>query len=243
MNRLSAAAAAAAFAATASAVAVPRAAAAPGGTAVYFARGRDASLFDQFDVDGYSLQAFPERSGVRLVVKASGSRPASRAPRAAELAGPAPAPSAERDRVAGELAGGKRLQRDAVRAILDWIRTSIVYDPDRGLPQDPAAVFVSRRAYCVGFAELAVDLLRRAGIPAATVQGVLVTEASAPGYSPELSGVYHRWVQVFYPDTGWTFEDPLATRGGIDARYVAFARRSWTRPGDLRLDVLSAEPR
>jgi transglutaminase-like putative cysteine protease len=126
-----------------------------------------------------------------------------------------------------------------VRAILEWIRSSIAYDADRELPQDPSAVFASRRAYCVGFAELAVDLLRRAGIPAATVQGVLVTEPSAPGYAPELSGVYHRWVQVFYPDTGWTFEDPLSADGRVDARYVAFARRSWTRPGDLRLDVVT----
>jgi len=210
---------------------------------VYFARGRDASLFDQVDVDGYSLLAFPERSGVRLVVKARTGRVASRAPRSAEPGDAPPTPSLERDRLAKGLAAEKRLQRDAARAILDWIRASVRYDPDRSLPQDPPAVFASRRAYCVGFAELAVDLLRRAGIPAATVQGVLVTDASAPGYAPQLSGVYHRWVKVFYPDIGWSFEDPLAPEGGVDARYVAFARRSWTRPGDLRLDVVTAEAR
>ncbi len=238
MKRISAAAAVALFAASAPAFVSPRPAAASGATAVYFARGRDASLFDQVDVDGYSLQAFPERSGVRLVVRASGGRPASRAPREASPEGTPPPSSPERDRLARDLASGKRFQREAVRAILGWIRASIVYDPDRALPQDPSAVFASRRAYCVGFAELTVDLLRRAGIPAATVQGVLVTDASAPGYAPELSGAYHRWVEVFYADTGWTFADPLAPGGGVDARYVAFARRSWTRPGDLRLDVV-----
>jgi transglutaminase-like putative cysteine protease len=239
VNRFSAAAAA--LAAFASAAAAP--AAAPAGTAVYFARGRDATLFDQVDVDGYSLLAFPERAGVRLVVRAGGGRPASRAPRSADPGGAPPAPSPDRDRLAKELAAGKRLQREAARAILDWVRGSVRYDPDRTLPQDPPAVFASRRAYCVGFAELAVDLLRRAGIPAATIQGVLVTDVSAPGYAPELSGVYHRWVEVFYPDTGWSFEDPLAPERTVDARYVAFARRSWTRPGDLRLDVVSPEAR
>lgn len=237
MNRFSASAAA--FAAAASAVA----AAASGGTAVYFARGRDASLFDQFDVDGYSLQAFPERAGVRLVVKAADRRPASRAPRSTDAGGAPPAPSPDRDRIARGLVAGKRLQREAVGAILDWVRGAVRYDPDRALPQEPSAVFVSRRAYCVGFAELAVDLLRRVGIPAATVQGVLVTDPAAPGYAPELSGVYHRWIEVFYRDTGWSFEDPLAAEQGIDARYVAFARRSWTRPGDLRLEVVSPEAR
>jgi transglutaminase-like putative cysteine protease len=241
VKRPSAAAAAAVLAAAASAFSAAVATAA-GATAVYFARGRDASLFDQFDVDGYSLQAFPERSGVRIVVKASGARAASRAPRATEP-GPALAPAPDRDRLARALSTGKRLQRDAARAILDWVRASVTYDPDRSAPQDPSAVFVSRRAYCVGFAELTVDLLRRAGIPAATVQGVLVTDASSPGFAPELSGVYHRWVEVFYADTGWRFEDPLAAGGAIDARYVAFARRSWTRPGDLRLDVVSPEAR
>ena len=228
------------FAAAAGAALLLPAAAASAASAVYFARGRDAALFDQFDVDGYSLEAVPERSGVRLVVRAVPDRPESRSPRAAGPLGTPPPSAPERDRLARTLAAGKRLQADAAAAVLDWVRTSVAYDPDRGLPQDPSAVFASRRAYCVGFAELAVDLLRRAGIPAATVQGVLVTDPSAPGYAPELSGVYHRWVQIYYPDRGWTFADPLA-EGGIDARYVAFARRSWTRPGDLHLDVVTPE--
>lgn len=229
---------AALLAAAAGAAAVLAAGEARAGTAVYFARGRDAALFDQFDVDGYSLAAIPERTGVRLVVRALPARPESRAPRAAEALAAPPAP--DRDRLARTLVEGKRFQAEAARAVIGWVRASVAYDPDRRLPQDPAAVYASRRAYCVGFAELAVDLLRRAGIPAATVQGVLVTDPSAPGYAPALSGVYHRWVEVYYPDRGWTFADPLAS-GGIDARYVAFARRSWTRPGDLRLDVVAAE--
>ena len=65
------------------------------------------------------------------------------------------------------------------------------YDPDRDRNQDPAAVFASRRAYCVGYAELAVDLLRRVGISARTVQGILRTDAGADRYDPEIGGVYH----------------------------------------------------
>lgn len=214
-----------------------------GATAVYFARGRDAALFDQYDVDGYSVQAFPEKAGVRLVVRAQPEKSQSRSlfpggPRPANLT-----PSPERDRIARELSSGAALEEDAARSIVGWVRREIAYDGDRGRPQDPAAVFLSRRAYCVGFAELAVDLLRRAGIPAETVQGVLVSPPSAPGYSPELSGVYHRWVRVFYRDRGWRFADPLSGQDGIDARYVAFARRSWTRPDDLRLEVVRGEGR
>ena len=209
-----------------------------GGTAVYFARGRDAALFDQYDVDGYSLQAFPERSGVRLVVRSLLPISQSRMPSTAGVRAPALADSPERDRLALGLAAGKTLQEQEARAILDWVRREVAYDPDRRRPQDPTSVFAFRRAYCVGFAELAVDLLRRAGLVAETVQGVLVSEPAAAGYSPDLSGAYHRWVRIFYRDCGWRFADPSGA-GTVDARYVPFARRSWTRPGDLRIDVIS----
>jgi transglutaminase-like putative cysteine protease len=214
-----------------------------GATAVYFARGRDSALFDQYDVDGYSLQAFPERAGVRLVVKAQAETAESRDLSSVGSRAPNLIPSAERDRVARSLSSGAALQEEAARAILGWVRREITYDADRTRAQDPAAVFASRRAYCVGFAELAVDLLRRSGIAAETVQGVLVSAPSVPGYAPELSGVYHRWVRIFYRDRGWRFADPMAGDGAISARYVPFARRSWTRPGDLRLEVVREEAR
>lgn len=209
-----------------------------GATAVYFARGRDAALFDQYDVDGYSVQAFPEKAGVRLVVRAQSGTGESRAVFPGGTRSPDLTRAPERDRVARELSSRAALEVDAAGAILRWVRREIAYDADRARPQDPAAVFASRRAYCVGFAELSVDLLRRAGISAETVQGVLVSSPSAPGYSAELSGVYHRWVRVFYRDRGWRFADPLSGDGSVDVRYVAFARRSWTRPGDLRLEVV-----
>ena len=211
-------------------------------TAVYFATGRDAGLFDHYDVDGYSLEARPEKGGLRLTVRARpdpapslSSFPASRRP----IADLPPAP--DRDALVARLTRGRRLESEAAHAILGWISLEIAYDPDRTLPQAPAAVFASRRAYCVGFAELTVDLLRRAGIEAATVQGVLVSGPSAPGYEADLSGVYHRWVKIFFPDRGWRFADPLSPEGAIDARYVPFFRRAWTRPLDLKINKMWEE--
>lgn len=207
-------------------------------TAIYMVRGRDASLFDQYDVNGFSLEAFPQRSGVRLVVRTRPVGPDSRAAysprRPFRLAA-----SPERDAVAAQLSRGKTVEGDVEKSILGWVSTEIEYDPDRSLPQDPVSVFASRRAYCVGFAELAVDLLRRAGIAAETVQGILVADPSMPGYSPELCGVYHRWLKIYSPDRGWRFADPLAQRGMVNARYVPFAHRSWTRPEDLHLQRIS----
>lgn len=208
-----------------------------GGTAVYFATGMDAALFDQYDIEGYSLEALPQKGGLRLTVRTEPPAAESRAPFPAERGRSAELPGApERDRLVRALTRGDRLESEAVQAILDWVSREVTYDADRSLPQDPAAVFSSRRAYCVGFAELAVDLLRRAGIDAATVQGVLVSSPAFPGYEPELSGVYHRWVKIFYPDRGWRFADPLSPERAVDARYVPFSRRAWTKPVDLRLN-------
>ena len=209
----------------------------PGGTAVYFATGGDATLFDQYDIEGYSLEALPQNGGLRLTVRTGPPSAESRAPFPAERTRSAELPDApDRDRLVRGLTRGDRVESGAVQDILGWVSRGVAYDADRSLPQDPAAVFSSRRAYCVGFAELAVDLLRRAGIEAATVQGVLVSGPGAPGYEPELSGVYHRWVKIFYPDRGWRFADPLSPERAVDARYVPFSRRAWTKPVDLKLN-------
>ena len=81
-------------------------------------------------------------------------------------------PARERDAFAGEAAARQpRAQAEAVSRVLVALAARIRYDADRRVPQDPAAVFASGRADCVGFAELAVDLLRRVGHPGAHRSG------------------------------------------------------------------------
>jgi hypothetical protein len=210
--------------------------------AVYRASGADESLFDQYDNDGYSLEVRPEAGGsVRLSVRVADAPLESRAPfdPAARPDGLAAAP--DRDAVVAKLVGGSRTREEAVRRVLLFVASGVQYDPDRLRLQDPAAVFVSRRAYCVGFAELAVDLLRRAGISARTVQGILRAEPGADRYEPEIGGAYHRWIEVYYPDRGFVFSDPMRSINGVDAGYIPFSRRALSRPRDLRLTAVSFE--
>ena len=98
------------------------------------------------------------------------------------------------------------------------------------------------RAYCVGFAELAVDLLGRIGISARTVQGVLATEPGADGYEAKLGGAFHRWIEVYYPDRGYVFSDPLASVNGVDARYVRILAARLDPSAKPRPDVAAPEP-
>ena len=210
-------------------------------SAVYRARGADARLFDQYDNDGYSLEVTAGAGGsVGLTVRVSDSPLVSAAPfptgdrsRTASVAAP------DRDAFARNLAAGSQTEAEAVRRILLGLAARVAYDPDRLRRQDPGAVFSAGRAYCVGFAELAVDLLGRVGISARTVQGVLATGPGADGYEAKLGGAFHRWIEVYYPDRGYVFSDPLSSVNGVDARYVAFSRRAWTRPQNLALTALS----
>lgn len=209
--------------------------------AVYRASGADSRLFDHYDIDGYSLEATPGAGGsVELRVRVSDSPLASMAPfPALERPRPSRVAAADRDAFARRLAAGSRTETEAVRRILVGLLSRVAYDPDRLRRQDPGAVFATGRAYCVGFAELAVDLLGRVGISARTVQGVLATDPGSDGYERRLGGTFHRWIEVYYPDRGYVFSDPSASVNGVDARYVAFSRRAWTRPRNLALTEIS----
>jgi len=205
--------------------------------AVYRAAGPDASLFDQYDNDGYSLAVTPTAGGaLELRVSVSGAPLFSRAPfptgAPRDVSLPA---SPERDALARTLAAGAADQARAVERILEGVASLVRYDADRTRRQDPASVFASHRAHCVGLSELSVDLLRRAGISARTVQGILRAHPGTDGYEAGIGGVYHRWIEVYYPDRGFVFSDPSASINGVDARYLPFGRRALERPRRLTL--------
>jgi transglutaminase-like putative cysteine protease len=213
--------------------------------AVYRASGAAAGLFDQYDNDGYSLGVERGAEGsLVLSVRVSGAPLASRAPfptgagREASLTA-----SPERDAFARSLAGDAVTETQAVERVLSGIASSVRYDPDRARKQDPASVFASRRAHCVGFSELAVDLLRRVGISARTVQGVLRAKAGTEGYDSHIGGVYHRWIEIYYPDLGFVFSDPSSSINGVDARYIPFGRRAFERPKGLTLTPVETSGR
>jgi transglutaminase-like putative cysteine protease len=217
--------------------------------AVYRAEGSDVRLFEQYDNDGYSLEISPNSDGsVELKVTVSDAPLQSQAPFPVAPSiseGNPPVAAPDRDLFARARVEGSRTQAEAVRRLLLAVASEVRYDPDRIRLQDPGAVFATRRAYCVGFAELAVDLLRRVGISARTVQGVLRTGSDDPAFDPAIGGAYHRWIEVYYPDRGFVFSDPRLSINGVDARYIPFSLRALTRPKTLHVsaETISGELR
>jgi hypothetical protein len=134
---------------------------------------------------------------------------------------------------------------EAQTAILGWIASNIAYEDDRNRSQEPAQVLASRSAHCVGMSNLAVDLLRAAGIPARPVSGVWVDERpesrSKPSSVPGRAGVYHRWVETWDPAVGWFFSDPIGRLDFVSALYLPFSERPSRAPGDLRVTPMVVE--
>jgi len=98
-------------------------------------------------------------------------------------------------------------------------RVREVEDPTWDLEQDAAAAWRSGRGTCVGRANVAVALLRGAGIPARTAHGIRFE--AGPGRSEEVSSrLLHRWVEVFLPDRGWVPSDPAASIHHLDSSYI-----------------------
>jgi hypothetical protein len=101
------------------------------------------------------------------------------------------------------LVQGAKLQAEAVESILNWVIAKIEYDYNAP-GYDALTVFKTHRAYCVGFANLSVALLRAAGIPARR-RDVCATNQ---GYTTGPEGGGHSLIEVYYPDVGWVISEP-----------------------------------
>ncbi len=126
---------------------------------------------------------------------------------------------------AKRLVQNARTVPEAASAILNWIVDNFTYDAGPNTPQDGRSVFFNKRGSCVGYTNLAIAMLRSVGIPARYVHGYL-----PPGYDWGISkkywgvqisgGGYHAWVEVYYPDIGWTFSDLLHSKNFVDPFHV-----------------------
>ena len=126
---------------------------------------------------------------------------------------------------AKKIVRGSSTVQEAVSAIFHWIVDNHTYDAGRNTLQDGRSVFYSKRGSCVGYTNLSIAMLRSMGIPARYAHGYL-----PPGYEWGISkkywgvqisgGGYHAWVEVYYPDVGWTFSDLLHSKNFVDPFHV-----------------------
>ncbi|MHB1047734.1 MAG: transglutaminase-like domain-containing protein [Thermoanaerobaculia bacterium] len=141
---------------------------------------------------------------------------------------------------------GATTQLEAVERVVVWVSKRIRYESPSLLEESAASCHRSRRGSCVGRSLLAADLLRRGGIPVRQVTGILtartpdeLTDNSQEHYSDTISGVRHRWIEVYVPGLGWVPSDPGGLANMLTARHLALPAAP---PEGFGLSILSRGP-
>jgi hypothetical protein len=101
---------------------------------------------------------------------------------------------------------------EVVTRVVEFVSQRITLDENDGGPQDGVWVLGHGRGRCSGRANLAVGLLRAAGIPARVVRGLVVSKNGAR---------WHRWGEAWLGPLGWIAFDPGAAVGLVSVRYIA----------------------
>ncbi len=127
---------------------------------------------------------------------------------------------------------GKTTERQVVEAVANWVAVQVHYDPARiNGPFQASWILANHSASCRGYANIMAALLRRLGIPAQTQFGwVLSGVLNLPGPSHGNAALartegtsvdLHTWLNVWFPDTGWTPFDPQSEKFFVDPRHIA----------------------
>ena len=116
---------------------------------------------------------------------------------------------------------------DAVLKMNEYLKTTYPYDlsiPPQGEDMDAVEYFLfeQRRGYCEQFSSSLAVMARSQGIPARVATGY------APGEYNPFTGLYdvrasdaHAWVEVYFPQYGWTTFDPTPSFDSTPWQYKA----------------------
>ena len=94
-----------------------------------------------------------------------------------------------------QLTEGCEWESEAVERIAAWVASHIRYE-DVNVVQDALAVYRRGTAVCMGYTNLTTALLRAAGIPCGSVNGLVV------------SCGLHAWNVIYFPSAGWLQSEP-----------------------------------
>src|SRR5215217_6389977 len=129
--------------------------------------------------------------------------------------------------LAARLTEGTKTPYDAVLKMNEYLKTTYPYDlsiPPQGEDMDAVEYFLfeQRRGYCEQFSSSLAVMARSQGIPARVATGY------APGEYNPFTGYYdvrasdaHAWVEVYFPQYGWTTFDPTPSFDSTPWQYKA----------------------
>lgn len=125
---------------------------------------------------------------------------------------------------AKELTAGAKTEFDAVQRILAWVidhMTYVLTPPEYGALYS----FQTGRGNCQNYSHLAAALMRAVGIPVRIVNGVTLKQPYSinlgnRSMTLKMAEGRHSWIEVFFPDLGWTPFDPQQTQLFVSNRFI-----------------------
>jgi hypothetical protein len=130
---------------------------------------------------------------------------------------------------AQSVVSGVTMEAAAVENIMDYVKTHVSSDTNPS--PDAVSTLATGSGMCTNRANLALALLRAAGIPARFVNGLVCDRSYTVDFiSPEGQGKMeagwhaqelHTWIEVYYPQKGaWAGYDPYLNFGFVDQRHM-----------------------
>lgn len=110
-----------------------------------------------------------------------------------------------------DMRNAARSPLEAFAGVVEFVSGHVSIAADDLGPQDAASVLRRGRGRCSGRANLAIGLLRAAGIPARAVQGLTFGQHGAR---------WHRWGEAWLGPLGWVAFDPGASLGLVSVRHL-----------------------
>jgi hypothetical protein len=117
--------------------------------------------------------------------------------------------------VALDLMDNITTQQEAVEAVMFFIRDRVRYQL-RSSPH-PIQVLRTGRAYCEGYANTAIALIRALGFPARW-RTCYIPPGKQWGFGNQ--GGDHAYLEVYYPDLGWVSYDPQSSVHFVDPYHI-----------------------
>ncbi|MEW5737112.1 MAG: transglutaminase domain-containing protein [Thermodesulfobacteriota bacterium] len=125
---------------------------------------------------------------------------------------------------AREITRSATTEFDAVQRVLSYVVDNMRYEL---IPASYNAVwsFKSGRGNCQNYSHLAAAMLRSVGVPVRVINGVTLDEPydinmKNAVLTMKMAKGRHSWIEVWFPDLGWTPFDPQNTQMYVSSRFI-----------------------
>ena len=126
---------------------------------------------------------------------------------------------------AAELTASAKTQFDAVQKIMAWIVDNMRYVLT---PKSYNAVYSMKtgKGNCQNYSHLAAALMRSSGIPVRIINGITLKKpydidmGARGSLTMKMAQGRHSWIEVWFPDLGWTPFDPQNSQMFVSNRFI-----------------------